>query len=60
MIPAGEGLQRDQRRIVVQVEAEVGRRRDLGLAGGPIDPLPADRRYLEPLSNPHSWADVRR
>jgi hypothetical protein len=40
-------------------QPELRRRGDLDCAGGAHGPVPAKARYLEPLSNSRSWADLR-
>ncbi len=57
MIPAGECLQRNQRRVVFEAEPEVRGGLDLGRPRLPDNPFPALTRWLEPLSNP-KWADM--
>ena len=58
MVPARQGLQRHQGRVVLEVEPDPGGRLDLGWAGVAGDPLPSEGRQLETLGNPSSWADM--
>lgn len=52
MVPPREGLERDEYGIVLEAQPQIGGRGDLRRSGGPLDPSPADRGQLGPLSNP--------
>lgn len=58
VVPAGQRLERDESRVVLEVQPDARRGGDFGPHSGANDPLPAKTRHLEPLSKPDMWAEI--